>query len=201
MMFSLVDIAAILFVLVHVVLSWRRGLSEELARLAGALLAFWVGLRYHEALADWLTDHTRMEGPAALVVAYIAVVLLIILSSLLLTLLLGKLFKLALPETFDKIAGGVAGLVKGTLYVLIVFLAMNLWPHEYLNRQFGEASMIGSVVMKWLPAVQERMEKLDVQERVRDQIEESREKVEAVLDRQETRREAGRIRKWFSRDK
>ena len=49
-MFNLVDMVALLFVLLHVVLSWRRGLSEEIARVLGAMLAFWLGLRYQAVL-------------------------------------------------------------------------------------------------------------------------------------------------------
>lgn len=198
-MLNLVDIVAILFVLVHIVLSWRRGLSEEIGRVAGAVLAFWIGLRYHQAVAGWMTEHTRMEGEPARVVAYIGVVLLIILSSLVLTLVVSKVIKLAIPEGIDKVAGGVAGLVKGAFYTAIIFLAMNIWPHDYLNRHFGEESAIGSVVMKWVPAVQERMEEKGVADRVREQVEESREKIEEVLEKEDTKREAGRIRKWFTR--
>jgi len=198
-MLNLVDSVALLFVLVHVVLSWRRGLSEEIGRVAGAVLAFWMGLRYHEAVASWMTDHTRMEGDPARVVAYLGVVLLIILTSLVLTLVTSKLIKLAIPDGVDKVAGGVAGLVKGTFYTAIIFLAMNMWPHDYLNRHFGEESMIGSVVMKLVPAIQEHMEEKGVTERVREKVEESREKVGEILESEETKKEAGRIRKWFSR--
>jgi membrane protein required for colicin V production len=198
-MLNLVDIMALLFVLIHVVLSWRRGLSEEIGRVAGAVLAFWIGLRYHQIVADWMTDHTRMEGPPATVVSYITVVLSIILASLILTLIVSKIIKLAIPEGLDRIAGGVAGLVKGAFYVAMIFLAMNLWPHDYLNRHFGEESVIGSIVMKWVPAVQERMEEKDVADRVRETVEESREKVEEVLEREETKKEVSRFRKWFSR--
>ncbi len=201
MPFNLVDIIALLFVLLHVVLSWRRGLSEEIARVAGSMVAFWLGLRYHMGVADWLTAHTRMEGASARVVAYIAVVLLVILASLLLTLLLGKLIKLAIPETFDKVAGAVAGLVKGAFYAAMIFLAMNLWPHDYLNHHFGEASVIGSVVMKWVPVVQEQLEEQGVTDRMRETVEASRAKVDAALKDEEPRREAGRIRKWFTRKK
>ncbi|MDP6490480.1 MAG: CvpA family protein [Kiritimatiellia bacterium] len=200
-MLNLVDIVALLFVLLHVVLSWRRGLSEEIGRVAGAVLAFWIGLRTHDGVAGWMTDHTRMEGEPARVVAYIGVVLLIILASLVLTLVVSKVIKLAIPDGIDKVGGGIAGLIKGAFYTAMIFLAMNLWPHEYLNRHFGEESALGSVVMKWIPALQEQMEEKGVTERVRDQVEASREKVEEVLKDEETKKEAGRIRKWFSRKK
>jgi len=198
-MLNLVDILALLFVLVHVVLSWRRGLSEEIGRVAGAALAFWIGLRYHQMVAGWLTDHTRMEGPPATVVSYITVVLAIILASLILTLVVSKIIELAIPEGVDKVGGGLAGLVKGAFYMAMIFLAMNLWPHDYLNRHFGDESLIGSVVVKWVPAVQEQMEEKGVADRVREKVEASREKVEEVLEREETKKETGRIRKWFSR--
>ncbi len=199
-MLNLVDIVALLFVLVHVVLSWRRGLSEEIGRVVGAVVAFWIGLRYHDAVAGWMADHTRMEGEPARVVAYVGVVLLIILASLILSLVASKLIELAIPEGVDKVGGGVAGLVKGSFYVVMIFLAMNLWPHEYLNRHFGEASLIGSVVVQWIPAVREQIEEKSVAERVRETVEESREKVEEVLERKEAKKKTSKIRKWFSRE-
>ncbi|NQU40574.1 MAG: CvpA family protein [Lentisphaerae bacterium] len=200
MQLNVVDIVAVLFVLLHIVLSCRRGLSEEIARLLGAIVAFWLGLRYHDSVAGWLADHTRVEGQTAQVVSYIGVVLLVMLASLLLTVVMSKLIKLAIPEGVDAIAGGVAGLVKGALYVAIIFLAMNLWPHDYLNRHFGEESLIGSFVMRLVPAVQEQLEEMDVPDRLHEQVEASREKVEALLEHDVEKPKAGRLRKWFSRD-
>lgn len=199
-MLNLVDMVAFLFILLHVLLSWRRGLGEEVGRVAGAVVAFWVGWRYHDAVANWMTAHTRMEGAPARVVAYIGVVLLVVLASLIVSFVLAKVIASAIPAGADKVGGGVAGLVKGGLYVVMIFLAMNLWPHDYLNRQFGEASAIGSVVIKWVPAVREQVEEQGFADRMREQVDASREKVQAVLEREETKREAGRLRRWFSQE-
>ncbi len=198
-MINLVDIVAILFILVYVVMGWRRGLAAEIGHLAGAALAFWIGLRYHERLAAWMTGHTRMEGAPATVVAYVAVVLAIILASMILSLVLSKLMELAIPEGANKVWGGMAGLVKGSLYAAMILLAVNLWPHEYLNRHFGEESVLGAFVMRWVPVVREEMEARGVTEHVREQVGASREKVQQVLESEEAQREAGRVRRWFSK--
>jgi hypothetical protein len=55
--------------------------------------------------------------------------------------------------------------------------------------------------MKWMPAVQEQLDEMDVSERVREKVEESREKVESALESDDVKREQGKLRKWFSRDR
>ena len=42
--------------------------------------------------------------------------------------------------------------------ILIVVVMMNLWPHEYLNRKFGEESVVGTVVLRYMPSLRETIE-------------------------------------------
>ena len=66
--------------------------------------------------------------------------------------------KVVFEEPFDKVAGSVAGFVRSALFTLIVFIAVNLTPHEYLNRLFGEESVIGTLTLKMMPMLQEELE-------------------------------------------
>ena len=168
MQLNAVDVVAVLFVALHVVLSWRRGLSDEVGRLLGALAALVLGWLYCAAIGEWLTRHTRLEGRPATLVGFVGTVLVVMLAAFLVSFLVSRIFKLGLPERADHVLGGVAGLVKGAVYTVVIFLALNLWPHEYLNRQFGEESLIGSSVLRIVPSVREKIQALDIETRLRN---------------------------------
>jgi hypothetical protein len=70
--------------------------------------------------------------------------------------------KVVFAEGFDKGAGVIAGMLRMSIIVCIIFLCMNLIPHEYLNRVFGEESAIGRVVVKYVPTVRETLENANI---------------------------------------
>lgn len=198
MQLSLVDVIAVLFVLLLVVLSWRRGLAQEIGHLAGSIAAFVLGWIYHREVGEWLVAHTRLTGDPARVAAFIGTVLVVILVSFVITLLLSRLIKQIIPEGIDHVGGAVAGLIKGSVYVLLIFLVLNMWPHEYLNRHFGEESLIGTGVLKILPSVKEKLQELNVREKVQETVRDSQRDVERVLNIPEAADGERKKRKWFS---
>jgi uncharacterized membrane protein required for colicin V production len=180
--FSVVDIAACLVVAFTTIHGFIRRLSGELAALVASAAALALGLVLCRPAGDWLAARTRLETDGARTLAYIAVVLVSAAAMLLLRLALKRVMQVAFEPATDRIGGGVAGFVRGTVTVLIVFLAMNLWPHDYLNRVFGTESLIGRTVRRYAPPVRERQEAgerlkrgaREVQRRVMDLVPDAR---------------------------
>jgi len=160
--FSPVDIVALLMVAAGGIQGYFRGLSGEIARLVGTVLAFFTGIWLRQPVGLWITEHTRLQDRAADATAFITTVFLALLIMVVLRMIVKKVVKVVFAESVDKLAGVFAGMLRMTLFVLIIFLCMNMVPHEYLNRVFGEDSTIGSVVVKYVPMVKSRLEESNI---------------------------------------
>jgi uncharacterized membrane protein required for colicin V production len=156
--FNSVDIIALFIILIGAVQGFFRGLSGEIARLAGTILAFVAGVLLREPVGRWIVDNTKLEEQAAHAAAFITTVLLALTVLILLRIIVKRIVKIVFAEAFDKGAGVVAGMLRASIIVLIIFIGMNMIPHEYLNRLFGEESAIGRVVVKYVPAIKEKLE-------------------------------------------
>ena len=166
-MLSIVDIIAIVVVLIGILLGFRRRFSGELAHLVSIIVAFIVGLMTYRPLGYWLLENSRLGSRAAHAVAFVSTIVLASLVMVLIRTLLKRIISVVLEEETDKIAGVVAGFIKSTLFILIVFLFMNMIPHDYLNRIFGEESAIGRVVLRFMPRIEEKLEEMESLERIK----------------------------------
>jgi len=155
---SLVDVIALAAIALGAVRGYFRGLSGELARVISLVAAFVLGLRCYEPLAQWVLAHTRIAEENAPVAAFIITVLAAIVCLFLLRYVLKRIMKVVIEDRADKIGGVIAGLLRSVIMVLIVFLALNLWPNERLNSMFGEESLIGRLVRKVAPSAREYVE-------------------------------------------
>lgn len=169
------DILAAVIILFCIVMGYRRGLSGELARAISWLVVLVLGILLKDPLGAWLTEHTRLEGRAALAVAYLVIIIVGIITIIIVSLVVTKLVKFVVAEGADKLVGSIIGFAKGIIVVLVMFILFNLWPHEYLNRVFGEQSMIGMVVIRCMPEIQETLQ--ETGEKIEKQMEEDREDV------------------------
>ena len=152
------DFLAVAVVVLITIRGHTRGLSGEVAQLAGLVIAFLFGLQAHPVVTLWLLDHTRLEGQSAHAVAFVAAFLAAVAAMLLVRYLLRFVMRVVIEEKFDKAAGSVAAFLRACILVTVVFLVMNLWPHEYLNRTFGEDSLIGTIVMRQAAHLVEKVE-------------------------------------------
>lgn len=150
-LFNVVDAVAIFVVCLSVVHGLRRGLSGELAAVVSVVAALLLGLQFFEPLGSWVEVHTRLAGQAARAMAFVITVLASIVALILTRYALKRIMRVAIEPEADKIGGAVAGLVRACAAVVILFLVMNLWPHKYLNRKFGEESLIGRVMLRCVP--------------------------------------------------
>jgi len=115
-----------------------------------------MGMYFCRPFGVWLLEYTRLDERPAFILAFIATMFLATMVMLLLRFVLKNIIKIVINKKFDKLAGCVAGFIRATVFVIIFFLMMNLWPHDYLNRVFGEESFIGSIVLRWIPEIVER---------------------------------------------
>jgi uncharacterized membrane protein required for colicin V production len=156
-----VDIVALMIICVNLIIGLSRGLSGELAGLVGTAAAFGLGIFFQTPFSSWLQDHTRLQGRSAQAVAFISTAIAVIIIAILLRLILRKIMKITFEPTVDKVGGLISGFIRSSILVLIIFVAVNMCPHEYLNRKFGEESMIGRLVIEHITPRLERSQKVE----------------------------------------
>lgn len=159
---NLVDIAALLLIGIGCIQGYFRGLSGELARFIGTVLAFMAGISLHEPVGEWILTNTRLEDQTAHAVAFIATIALCIVIMMILRVVVKKMVKVVFAEKFDKTVGIFIGMLRMGVVVCIIFICMNLIPHEYLNRHFGEESVIGRVVVQYVPTIRDTLERASI---------------------------------------
>jgi len=211
--FNLVDIGALVVVAVGTFVGYRRGLSGELARLVSIVAAFVLGLFFFRPVGAWIVNHTRLEDRSAQAVAFMVTIGAALVAMVLLRIVLKRVMQVVFEEMTDKVGGAIAGFVRAALTVAIIVMMVNTWPHDYLNRQFGEESVIGRLVLKYVPILREKVEELPVSNKVKETFTESKEKIAREIKEEidspsvskaveQAGEEAVKKRKWwFSREK
>jgi hypothetical protein len=176
--FNAVDVAAAVVVLFTAFQGFRRRLSGEVARAAAAVAALAVGLACCGPLGTWMDAHTRLDPDTGRAVAFVAAAIAAGAVMIVLRISLKRLMQVAFHPAADRVGGVAAGVARGAAVVLIVVLAMNLWPNDYLNRVFGVESWLGRHVQNYVPAARDRIASVSP-------IEEGLEKAKAAVGRVE----------------
>jgi uncharacterized membrane protein required for colicin V production len=164
---NIADIGALIVILLGIFLGLRRGLSGILAGFVGTVVALVLGIYCYGPLGVWIVKHTSLSEAAAHTAAFSVVVLGVMIVTLLLRIVLRSIMKVSFEGNIERVGGGIAGFIQSVAIVLIIFVLMNTWPSEYLNRVFGRESLAGSLVVKFMPAVKEKVEKLPVGEKIK----------------------------------
>ena len=158
-MFTIVEVGALALVLWEFLWGLKRGLSGELSRLIGTVVALTAGLRFYQTVGRLLADNTRLaEDPElALAVAFLLIVVCVALLFLILRLILRLLMSVKFNDKIDRSGGGFAGLLRGVLMALLCVYAIGLWPHEYLRNLVHKQSIVGRTVFQYAPRAIEKL--------------------------------------------
>ena len=155
---NIVDIIVLVIIVLGAIQGLLRGLSGELARLISTVIVFILGVSCYRPVGLLLASHTRLSAAAAGAVAFSIVAATAIILMVLLRYVLKKLMKVVFVPWFDKVGGCVAGMLRASIFVMIIIIVMNMVPNEYVNEQCGEKSIIGTGVLKVMPRIREELD-------------------------------------------
>ena len=154
-----VDIVALVLIALGTLNGLRRGLSGEIAGTVGAIVALLFGLLCYGPCGDWLADHASVSEGVDKALAFAATIVMSLVVMLLLRLMVRETVTVAVSSKKVNLIGGMlAGFVKSTIFVVVVMLCVNMWPNPYLNRVFGDESMIGRITVAAMPELREQAE-------------------------------------------
>lgn len=130
---SLLDISIMVVLALMGLRGLLRGLIKEVAALTALILGGWLAYRFHGSAAAPLK--ALMPAPAAEVVAFVLLLILVGLGAHLLGNLLTGLIKLALLGWVNRLGGVAVGLLEGALILGMIFYAIVAIPFPF---QFKE---------------------------------------------------------------
>lgn len=125
---NLLDIVILVLLVGFLLKGLFRGFLKELCSLFGLFGGLFLALRYHAPLAELLLETLGWSARICVVIAFISLFLLTILFFGVLGFLLSRFVKLLFLGGFNRVAGGLFGLVQGGLLVTLVLFGLSRSP-------------------------------------------------------------------------
>lgn len=123
---SAVDIAIVVALAVLLLKGLWLGLIHELCTLAGLALGTVLAVRYHAPLAGILPDGAGLPSWLAPAVCFAALFLLTLICFGLLGVVLSRVLTLIFLGGFNRVLGGLFGLVQGVLLLALALYGLSL---------------------------------------------------------------------------
>jgi membrane protein required for colicin V production len=124
----------IIRIVVVALLAWfaivgiKRGLIRQVLDVVGIIVAFLAAFYFAHALAGWIEARTSADYRVSLAIAALAIFIGIIIGVNFAGVGLKKLFGLTIMGLFDKVAGGMFGVLKGLLVISLVLSVIMVIP-------------------------------------------------------------------------
>ena len=141
-----------------------RGLVHELMSLAGWVAAFVVAQWLAEGVAGWLPVRREAAAQVRYAVSFVLVFVLTMFAAALLSWLLGKVVATVGLRPVDRSLGGIFGLVRGLVFLLVLAVVVHLlgmrsqpwWQESRLTPMLelllaGMKPVLPQVLQAWLP--------------------------------------------------
>lgn len=106
----------------------KRGLIRQVLEVAGIIVAFLAAFYFAHALAEWIEVKTSADYRLSLAMAALAIFIGIIIGVHFVGAGLKKIFGLTIMGVFDRVAGGLFGVLKGVLIISLVLSVMMILP-------------------------------------------------------------------------
>lgn len=156
---NVVDIIALVLIAIGGIRGFYHGLSGEIGHLTGVVVSFLAAIFAYGWIAAWMAGNTVLSERTANAVAFIVTFIGAMVMVFLVSRIIRHIIRSSIEEKRDKGWGAVIGLARAAIIVIAIFVALNFWPNEYLNRVCGTESTIGSVVLKFMPDIREQIDR------------------------------------------
>lgn len=152
---TVIDIAVLVVVAISVLLGVMRGLVREVLALVAWVAAFLAANLLTPDIAKLLPQAMGKEE-IRLLVSFVGVFVVVLIGLSVLAILASKLVRIAGLGATDRVVGGIFGLARGILVVMILVLLAGLtalprqpaWRNGMLS---GPLEAVAGHVKAWLP--------------------------------------------------
>jgi len=133
----------------------RAGLTGEIIRVVGLVLAVVLGLALYQPTGDYIGHHSQLSQETAQLVAFVSIAVVVYLISVAVRLATRRRMKeYKFSALLENVGGAFAGAVRMTVIMGWLTLILTLSGGSLVGRSVSEESRFGSYIVHQLPALQ-----------------------------------------------
>lgn len=140
------DWSILIALLVGFINGFRKGLIMELATLLGIILGIWLAIHSSTQMEDWLRGKSAMDGPWLPYLAFLLVFIGVYILCYLGGKALSKAISLLMLGIFNRIAGGLFGILKVILFTSLIFKLIHHTSLSLISEKTEEKSAMYSMI-------------------------------------------------------
>ena len=172
--YNLVDGVVALLLLAGLFSGIRRGLSGELVRAMIAVAAVVAAVLYARPVSEWAMRQANLSVRAALIGAFLLVLLGAYVAVSMVRALLGRLADFTFKGKLERLGGGLCGLARAAAVSGLILLLLGLAPNDNLQRLVVDESVTGRLVTQHLrplyAQLSERVPEIRIEEPAGDRV-------------------------------
>jgi uncharacterized membrane protein required for colicin V production len=151
--FNFADAIGAVILLVGILGGLKRGLSGELSRVVAIAVAVVAAWRFATPVADWAMDQFSLDRDRSYLVSFLAILLGASAVMWIIRLTLRNLMEFAFKGRIERLGGALAGLLRSSVVVAIIFLMLGFAPQPEIQRIIVEQSFFGRLAARYLRPV------------------------------------------------
>ena len=137
-----IDLLGLLVLSIFFLMGLVKGLIREVLVLVGIVVSFFISLHLMGFAASWVEKWVAIPAALSLVVGFIGVFLGLVVLFHIIAYVLHKIIRASPLSVFDRLGGGLLGLLKAGLIMFAVLLLLSIVPF-----QGGAAAQLKSSVL------------------------------------------------------
>lgn len=163
-MFNAVDLAAVIVAVAGFLAGLRRGLFAEIPRFISVVFVLLAALLMYQPAGELLIANTRLDRDPeqAQAAAFLLIVIVVWLCLIIARIVLQLAAKIVLNAKGSRLAGGLLGMARGAVVIVMIVFGANLWPNEHVRRVFGQGSFTGREIGRFSAPVIEALGRVRV---------------------------------------
>jgi len=136
MTISLLDILILVPLLLWAYQGYKKGLVISLASLAALVLGLYFAFYFSDFTAGKLTEYFTISEKYLAIIAFVVTFIVVVIAVILVGKIVQKFIDILMLGFLNKAAGAVFGVLKGALYLSILFFVINYFdPNHYLIKK------------------------------------------------------------------
>lgn len=140
------DIIILIILLMGGLNGFRLGLIKSFANLLGWIIAVIMAIKFNDVVAPFML--LSQDVVLQKIMAFIAIVMIVIALTWLLSALLNNVLQQLKLGPLNRLAGGVFGLLKSAIIVLVVMQSVSAWA---MNTQAWQNSKMIEMLLPFAP--------------------------------------------------
>lgn len=139
---NVVDIAILTVLVLFLIKGVVRGLLKELCSLFGLFGGLVIALRFHPYLAEGMLETFSLPAQLCVVIAFAALFLLTVLIFAVIGFILSRFVKLLFLGGFNRVAGGLFGIIQGAAVLILVLFGLSRSPLPEQAQKYLRSSQL-----------------------------------------------------------